>query len=274
VLFIEKEGFMPLLERVNLAERYDLGIMSTKGLSVTAARRLIDRICGENDIPCFVLHDFDKSGFSILGTLGRDTARYEYENAVEFIDLGLRLDDIEGLEPERSYDKGSRSSRSFNLRENGATQEEINFLVGDSQNSGMRVELNAMPSDRLVAFIERKLKENNVGKVLPDKDRLEQAYRLFDRGRRIEEAVEGIIAEIDEAEDEVEVPADIVNQVQKLLAKEPALRWDQALASIVGASRPRLSLDPEEEVEDPTLKFADGTEVEKIVRKVMLARDE
>jgi hypothetical protein len=84
VLFIEKEGFMPLLERVNLAERYDLGIMSTKGLSVTAARRLIDKVCGENDIPCFVLHDFDKSGFSILGTLGRDTARYKYENAVEF----------------------------------------------------------------------------------------------------------------------------------------------------------------------------------------------
>ena len=32
ILFIEKEGFMPLFNAVNLAERYDIGIMSTKGL--------------------------------------------------------------------------------------------------------------------------------------------------------------------------------------------------------------------------------------------------
>ena len=31
VLFIEKEGFLPLFEAVQLAERYDLAIMSTKG---------------------------------------------------------------------------------------------------------------------------------------------------------------------------------------------------------------------------------------------------
>jgi hypothetical protein len=42
IMFIEKEGFMPLFQAVHLAERYDIGIMSTKGLSVTAARQLID----------------------------------------------------------------------------------------------------------------------------------------------------------------------------------------------------------------------------------------
>jgi hypothetical protein len=46
VLFIEKEGFMPLFERVRLAERHDIAIMSTKGMSVTAARNLIDVMCG------------------------------------------------------------------------------------------------------------------------------------------------------------------------------------------------------------------------------------
>jgi hypothetical protein len=34
--------------------------MSTKGVSVTAARRLVDDVCGANDIPLLVLHDFDK----------------------------------------------------------------------------------------------------------------------------------------------------------------------------------------------------------------------
>ena len=45
VLYVEKEGFMPLFERVKLAQRYDIAIMSSKGMSVTAARQLVDRIC-------------------------------------------------------------------------------------------------------------------------------------------------------------------------------------------------------------------------------------
>jgi hypothetical protein len=38
LLFIEKEGFMPLFAKAKLAERYDLAIMSTKGQSVIACR--------------------------------------------------------------------------------------------------------------------------------------------------------------------------------------------------------------------------------------------
>ncbi len=37
ILFIEKEGFMPLFEEVKLAERYDLAIMSTKGMFLLTA---------------------------------------------------------------------------------------------------------------------------------------------------------------------------------------------------------------------------------------------
>src|SRR5262249_48724564 len=46
ILFCEKEGFNPLFKAANLANRYDLMIISSKGVSVTAARRLIDEICG------------------------------------------------------------------------------------------------------------------------------------------------------------------------------------------------------------------------------------
>ena len=96
VLFIEKEGFLPLFEAVNLAERYDLAIMSTKGMSSTAARTLIDKLC-RHQVPLLVLHDFDKAGFSIIGTLTRDTRRYSFDNKVEVIDLGLRLADVRAL---------------------------------------------------------------------------------------------------------------------------------------------------------------------------------
>src|SRR5262245_31205640 len=92
ILFCEKEGFAPLFKAVKLADRYDLMIISTKGVSVTAARQLIDNICG-GGLPLFVLHDFDVAGFLILGTLQRDTRRYQFSSAVEVIDLGLRLGD-------------------------------------------------------------------------------------------------------------------------------------------------------------------------------------
>ena len=80
VLFCEKEGFAPLFKAVNLANRYDLMIISTKGVSVTAARKLIDDICGDYDLPLFVLHDFDVAGFLILATLQRDTRRYQFSS--------------------------------------------------------------------------------------------------------------------------------------------------------------------------------------------------
>ena len=48
VLLCEKEGFNPLFKAINLADRHDLMIVSTKGVSVTAARRLIDDVCGDS----------------------------------------------------------------------------------------------------------------------------------------------------------------------------------------------------------------------------------
>ena len=44
VLFLEKEGFTQILEAAKIAERYDLAIMSTKGMSVTAARTLVEEL--------------------------------------------------------------------------------------------------------------------------------------------------------------------------------------------------------------------------------------
>src|SRR5262249_31660833 len=53
VLFIEKEGFMPLLEHVRLADRFDLAIMSTKGMSVTASRKLTTCAVSWVSLPLF-----------------------------------------------------------------------------------------------------------------------------------------------------------------------------------------------------------------------------
>jgi len=228
VLFVEKEGFMPLFEAVNLPERYDIAVMSTKGQSVTAARQLVDEICGEHKIPLLVLHDFDKSGFSIVGTLRRDTRRYTFTNAIEVIDLGLRLKDVGGLQSEPSFDRGSRSRRAWNLRENGATENEVDFLLD------ARVELNAMTSDQLVAFVERKLKRHGVKKVVPGQADLAKAFRLFARSLRAEQSVRRILEELDGGTD-VQVPRNLARRVREHLQQHPKIRWDAAVRNLAAA---------------------------------------
>jgi hypothetical protein len=225
VLFIEKEGFAPLFKSARIADRFDIAVMSTKGMSVVAARALVDKMCSDHDIPLLLLHDFDKSGFSIAGTLQRDTRRYEFQNSITVVDLGLSLEDVEamGLESEyQHHPKGQRRALEENLRTNGAREEEIAFMFRDFDRlrSTRRVELNAMTSPQFVAFVERKLRENGVAKIIPDQDLLAEVYAGVARGRRLEEAVEHI--------DEIDVkdckpPKDLEKRVRKMLGKRPAM---------------------------------------------------
>ena len=75
-------------------------------------------------------------------------------------------------------------TRRANLRKNGATREEIEFLL-----HGRRVELNAMTSRQLVAFVERKLTDNGIAKIVPKQAELADAYRLFARGREAKKVI-------------------------------------------------------------------------------------
>jgi Topoisomerase 6 subunit A/Spo11, Toprim domain len=226
ILYIEKEGFGPLLKAVNLANRYDLMVISNKGLSVTAARKLIDEICGNFDLPLFVLHDFDVAGFLILATLQRDTRRYRFSNAFEVTDLGLRLEDIAGLEREPAASSRMHASTLHGqLAENGATEAEIAILLRE------RVELNAMTSDALIAMIERKLKAYGLEKAVPDNDLLGKAYRTFHRSNELREKFEGLEREFEPSK--IKVPKNLHTQVHAILKKHSDLRWDDALKLVL-----------------------------------------
>jgi hypothetical protein len=225
LLFLEKEGFDPLLKEVQLAERYDLAIMSTKGMSVTASRELVEELCATHDIPLLVLHDFDISGFTIFGTLRASTRRYTYGRRFQVIDLGLRLADIEDLEREDVY-VSSPEKTAATLRRHGATEEEIEILV----NEGERVELNALASDELVALIERKLDENGIAKVVPDDETLAEAYRRMHRQAVVQAKIDELVEELDE--DEVEIPADLHDRVAAHLRDHAETSWDDAVAEI------------------------------------------
>jgi hypothetical protein len=225
ILFCEKEGFAPLFKAVKLADRYDLMIISTKGVSVTAARLLIDTICGEG-LPLFVLHDFDVAGFLILGTLQRDTRRYQFASAIKVVDLGLRIDDIAGLEREpAAATRVNASMLRSQLAENGAADSEIDILLHE------RVELNAMTSDGLIEMIERKLQEYGLEKALPDDELLAETYHAFHHSQELRKQFEKIKDEFKATE--IELPTNLKEQVRAVLDQHDDLRWDDAVQLVL-----------------------------------------
>jgi hypothetical protein len=236
LLFIEKEGFDELIvKEAKIPDEFDLAYMSTKGMTVTAARELADNICHHYDIPLLTLHDFDKSGFAIAGSFERDTRRYEFQNTFKRIDLGLTLDDVKelGLECEYQFHpKGDKSAFINNLRENGATEEEVEFMFRDfdRHRSTRRVELNAMTSRQLVNLIERKLHEHKFTKIIPKQDLLAKTYIAMERGRRLEIEAK-TIEKIDMKG--FKAPKDLKRLIEAELKKNPSVRWDAAIAALI-----------------------------------------
>jgi hypothetical protein len=119
-----------------------------------------------------------------------------------------------------------------NLRENGASEAEVAFMFQDFDKlrSTRRVELNAMTSPQFIQFVERKLREAGVAKIVPDQDLLAEVFASLERGRRLEEAVDDL-DEIDMKD--FKAPKDLQRHVRKLLKQRPALRWDAAVAEII-----------------------------------------
>ena len=246
ILFIEKEGFNPLFRETKLAERYDLAIMSTKGQSVVAARRLVDEVCKVGGgVPVLVLHDFDKEGFLISQTLTQisdaalfgERVRYEFRHEVNVIDLGLRLADVEkwGLESESVRFKGEFASDSI------ATPEDQDFLRGDQ-----RVELNAFSSADFITWIEGKLEEHGIGKVVPPQETLVDAFRRSYHRAHVAQNLDELNEVASAAAAAVTIPADLEQRITVALEQDPVGSWDSVIADI---ARNQLSEDGDDAAE-------------------------
>jgi hypothetical protein len=224
LLYIEKEGFEPLLRAARIPERFDCAVMSTKGTSVTSARLLVDRMA-QQGVRVLVAHDLDRSGACIAWTLGNDTRRYGFEAAPEVRDLGLRLSDaVEmGLLDEAAPDAGPGEEV---LREYGLDENEIAFLVRRHR----RIELNAMTSDQFVAWLEGKLAEHGRGKVVPAAEVLERHARRLLARRLAAGRVAALLREIEAEATRRMLPADLATRVKHELARDPTMAWEDALA--------------------------------------------
>jgi len=248
ILFIEKEGFDEILTEAKIGKKFDMAIISTKGIPVKAACDLLCRL--EADTRIFVLHDFDKSGFTILKTLQEGT---RLAHGCNVIDLGLRLEDVKGLESEDVSENTNGYQARRHLQRCGATKEEINFLISEPDDcrgwSGNRVELNTMMTEDFIEWLENKLKKNKVEKIIPNEKDLKATYRRAILGLKMEAFSE---KEMKKAK-KYEVPEDLKSQVKKRLKLNPASSWDRVVWTLASGKSLKDEIfddDDDENIED------------------------
>ena len=217
---------MPLSRRCNSPSVSTLAIMCTKGLSVTAgvSSSIVCNTAAESR-PAACAARLRQGGVHHPWDAAQGVRRYAYRNTVKVVDLGLRIGDVAGLETEDVF-IDNKEKATENLVENGATPEEVAFLLEQ------RVELNAFPSDQLISWLEAKLVQHGVAKVIPDEDVLAGAFRRMHREAVVQERIDALVAELEDDKDLV-VPANLKDLIRTKQVDARALPWDQVLRTIV-----------------------------------------
>jgi len=210
VLYIEKEGFEPLLRQTRIAERFEIAVLSCKGQSVVAARKYVDHVCRvDGGVPLFIVHDCDYPGFLIASRLTtvswqaeeQDRVAYRFQNEIDVTDFGLRLADARkyGLAEERVKNKPKKIAHDA-----GCTDEEAELFL-----AGRRIELNAFTAPQFVEWLEGKLRAAGLDdreRMIPPDDVLERAYRRSIVTARVNKAIRDMHAEAVEEATAAKVP--------------------------------------------------------------------
>jgi hypothetical protein len=169
IVYIEKEGANEALKEVRWPERHDCAVISSKGFSTRAVKDLIDKLV-EHDEPVevFCVHDADAYGTMIYQTL-QDETKARGARKIKIVNFGIEpWEAIEmGLEVE-TVEAGKRRKAVADYvleRRDGKYWEE--WL------QTRRVELNAMTTPQLIAWLDEKMAEHGSGKLIPPADVLE-----------------------------------------------------------------------------------------------------
>jgi len=248
VLYIEKEGFEPLLRQTRIAQRFEIAVLSCKGQSVVAARKYVDHVCqASGGLPLFVVHDFDVFGFFIAARLTSvsadacddDRVAYHFRHDINVTDFGLRLEDARkyGLADERC-----KPPKHID-RDLGCTDDEKKFLY-----SGRRIELNAFTAPQFVEWLEGKLRAAGLDdreRMIPADDVLERAYRRCIVTARVNKAVRDMHASAVEEATAAKVPKRLREQLRTAM-QGVDVPWDIMLHGLTAA---RLGIEEPEDDE-------------------------
>ena len=150
----------------------------------------------------------------------------------------MHYNDIEGLTPEPH----SSNISDERLRLAGLGEAAIEFL------SDQRVELNAMTSRGLIDFLEAKLQQHGIGKVVPDRETLASTYQMFAASDYLAKAFDELKEEIEnDDEARIQVPDDLETQVKAKLEEKPEITWHRAVRLIIDPDAPEKENDEEDD---------------------------
>jgi hypothetical protein len=89
----------------------------------------------------------------------------------------------------------------------------------------------------MVEFIEEKLEEYGVKKIIPDRNVLEEHARHLVEQRFAREALEPLLAEVAERAKKEKLPANLAERVEAELKKYPYLPWDCGVANVITTTK-------------------------------------
>ena len=191
LLYIEKEGANEALKEVRWLERHDCAVMSSKGFSTRAARDLIDKLA-EHDEPVevFCVHDADASGGMIYQTL-QEATKARGARKIKIINLGLEPWEAiaMGLEVE-TVKAGERRKPIADYVKDASEQTAPDGDDWDRWLQTHRVELNAMTTPQFIAWLDGKMDEHGVGKLVPPAEVL-----TAELNQRVEQKVRATLTE-------------------------------------------------------------------------------
>jgi hypothetical protein len=160
VLYIEKEGFFPLLIDERWPERHDCALLTSKGQATRAAKDLLDLMGdGVEPITIFCVHDADAYGTGIYQALTEATRSRRIRRKVEVINLGL--------EPEEALAMGLQQEDM----PTGKKHPVADYVTLRWRNwlQKHRVELNAMTTGQFLSWLDTKMAPWD-SKVVPPHD--------------------------------------------------------------------------------------------------------
>lgn len=167
LLFIEKEGFFETLKAVKWPERHDCALLTSKGFSTRAVRDLIDMLAADVDerLRVFCIHDADAEGSMIFQTLQEET-KARGRRKIEIINLGL--DPWEAIQMGLQTEDREKTAKDIPVADYIKNRVDGRGWAGWLQQK--RFELNAMTMPQFIAWLDGKMAEHGVEKVIPPAD--------------------------------------------------------------------------------------------------------
>lgn len=179
LIYIEKEGSVPVLEDLQFLERYDAAVLVAQGFATRAIKKLIDKMFSKKpEMRFFTVHDCDASGINIYRTLQEATHTAPARQA-QIIDLGLRprqVWDMDVEEQEVSYRGRDRKKPPEGIKDI-LEEDEYSWIFDAYNSTGHKVEIDQIAPRNFVAWIESELARHDADtKLIPPETVVEKHF--------------------------------------------------------------------------------------------------